>query len=152
MYACRALSFSHASEFAAAQCEIPPYVQEFLLQRRQCVRVINSYLDHRNVADVLTDSYNLEVRALVSVDKLLQLRSEQIILTSSLIKEHFVLYQFCTLVRIARGKKNKIKLMASSTNIQFSIIEPGILCVRYRANSPYITGNYSVSALHGIRN
>lgn len=81
MHACRALSFSHASEFATAQCEmeIPPYVQEFLLQRRQCVRVINSYLDHRNVADVLADSYDLEVRILVSVDKLLKLRNEQII-------------------------------------------------------------------------
>lgn len=56
-----------------------PYVQQFLLQRGQCVRVINPYPDHRSVADALADSYDLGVGVLVSVDKLLELKGRNII-------------------------------------------------------------------------
>lgn len=72
----QALSFSHALEFATAQCEmeILPYVQKFLLQYGQCVRVINSYLDHWSIADVLTDSYDFRVQILISIDKVLKLK------------------------------------------------------------------------------
>lgn len=56
--------------------EIPPYVRKLFLQRRQCVRVINPYLDHRSVTDVLAYSYDLGVRVLVSVDKVLKLKGE----------------------------------------------------------------------------
>lgn len=76
MRARQALSFSHAPEFATAQCEmeILPYVQKFLLQCRQCVRVIDSYLDHWSIADLLADPYDFSVRVLISIDEVLELK------------------------------------------------------------------------------
>lgn len=78
MRARQALSFSHAPEFATAQCEmeILPYVQKLPLQCRQCVRVINPYLDHWSVANVLADSYDFQVRVRVSIDEVLELKGQ----------------------------------------------------------------------------
>lgn len=56
--------------------EILPYVQKFLLEYRQCVRVINSYPDHRSVADVFADSYDFVVRVLISIDEVLKLKRQ----------------------------------------------------------------------------
>lgn len=78
MCARQALSFSHAPEFATAQgeMEILPYVQKFLLQCRQCVCVINPYLNHWSIADVLADSYNFRIRVLVNIDEVLELKGQ----------------------------------------------------------------------------
>lgn len=51
--------------------EILPHVQQLFLEHGQCVRVINPYLDHGGVADALADFYDLDVRFLVGIDKIL---------------------------------------------------------------------------------
>lgn len=59
--------------------EILPYVQKFLLQFRQCVCVINPYLNHWSVTDGLADSYDFGVRVLVSIDEVLKLKGQIIL-------------------------------------------------------------------------
>ena len=56
--------------------EILPYVQKFLLQFKQCVGVINPYLNHWSIADILADFYNFRIRVLVDIDEVLELKRQ----------------------------------------------------------------------------